>query len=130
MKDQHDSHTPDLLEAPKRGRGRPKSDTPALTPAEKQKRYRERLRARKAVSRSASLDFTDGELVWAAELFKEERNRLRDLVARGSELSRSSMEAAEAMYERLARAYRDLPPAPEPVREPRAKRPRRTPPAP
>ena len=40
MKDQHDTLTQELLPA-KRGPGRPKSGN-ALTPAEKQRRYRER----------------------------------------------------------------------------------------
>lgn len=44
MRDPHDADTPDLLPTPRR-RGRPRTGT-ALTPAQKQARYRERQRVR------------------------------------------------------------------------------------
>ncbi|MFQ2614382.1 hypothetical protein [Aeromonas caviae] len=44
MRDPHDDSTSDLLPMPRR-RGRPSTGT-ALTPAQKQARYRERLRVR------------------------------------------------------------------------------------
>jgi hypothetical protein len=45
MKDAADSKTIDLVGEPKRGRGRPTGDQPAMTPAERQRAYVERKRA-------------------------------------------------------------------------------------
>lgn len=67
MRDPHDDSTSDLLPMPRR-RGRPRTGT-ALTPAQKQARYRERLRAR-----SVSVTF-GREAVEALEL------HIRGLVA-------------------------------------------------
>ena len=45
MKQADDKKTIDMLGEPKRGRGRPVGDTPALTPAQRSKARADRLRA-------------------------------------------------------------------------------------
>lgn len=84
MKDQNDNRTRELIDPPKRGRGRPKTGE-AMTSAERQKAYRERNRVfikmqRPQFQLQRLLEFLQASLDETRDakhelLFEESRNR-------------------------------------------------------
>lgn len=89
MKQADDNKTVDMLGEPKRGRGRPRSDTPALTPAQRSKARADRLRA-------AGVDFLKVELPLDV---------LEALDAFASSKDRKKVETKSQIVERVLRDY-------------------------
>jgi hypothetical protein len=114
MKDPKDDRTIDAVDAlaAKRRPGRPRGTTPALTPAERQKRYRERAKAAQEASPSVVVEFTNAESCWVLSLLQDEARRLALLVMSGHESSRPSMAAADVMADKVAAARRKSVPSP------------------
>jgi hypothetical protein len=100
MIDPADKQTKSLpLEQPKRGRGRPKKDA-ALTPAQKQKAYRERLKSNVTINNK-----DDGQIEFLRKLVDKERENLDRLAEKVIRLEREKKELLKRAE--LAEAERD-----------------------
>lgn len=102
MKDSKDTATVELpLEGSQRRRGRPKGATPPLTPAEKQKRYRERLKAAREARPVASVSLEREHALTLVRLLEREGERLERARASGSPYADAMLVGYSELLERV-----------------------------